>query len=455
MSAQFITPEEVIAVKAKFPDSCILLLDIDNTKENSNKTFPTSYIPLKIQRLSGNPTRVNLKISKQILASNAKIPFGVLPKDAKDVRTVFRLLTKDDLADTKYLENRHEELLKQNAELIRAFDILCDEYESISSEKIVNYLGNSFTVGKNKTINSIRQSMRNASKDEQRADNKRDADKRQVVDGKIPLPVSLYRIKLTANIHTKVLGQHTGTGHRYVVYDARKVKKSSGCKPVVAKIRSNGSMVDLNTDNAKHFITYMSLSGGVIDFDSVCISKSGISLSNKWRDIHVWPHPTMVSKTIDEDELAEMASMGASGFDDEIDISNIDEPKPNGDDNGNDNGDDSEEDFLDEPVKVKTGKKKNISKSSKKAVTKSSKKAVTKSSRKTSKKKEAEVEEFLDGEPESNEEAEESNEEAEESNEEAEESNEEEAEESNEEEAEVPKSKPKLKSKTKPKPKTK
>jgi hypothetical protein len=325
MAAQFITPREIIEIKEQSPDENILTLDIDNINYGKNKTFPTSYIPFKCKRLVGPPTQINLKLHQQISSSNAKISFGVLPKDAKDVRITMIKFIIDDLENTDYPEDKKLLLIQKNNEAIKALHILKSEYEDLVNTDILTYDGEKFELGDCRNINNICQTHRKASKEEKRDDKKLPKDERLVNKmGKIPLPHALYRLKILADYETKKLGYKTKNGHKYVVFDARKANKSNKFKPVVAKVKSKGNPTDLTTDNAKHFITYMSLFSGLFNFDSICISKSGISLMGKFHDIHIWPHKPMTIKTIDEDEMAEMAYVGATGYDSDAEI---DEPE--------------------------------------------------------------------------------------------------------------------------------
>lgn len=392
MSSQFITPKEIIELKSKYPEECLFTIDASNTKKNKNVNFPTYYIPFKVKRLHGPPTRLNFKIVKQLLASSAKIPFGVTLETAKDMRITFREMRNEDLTDTNYPEHLHDNLLKYNQELIEAFNIINDEYRTMVEQQVLTYDGTQFELSANETINSFKQSERKASIEEKKADKALPKNERVIVKGLIPLEIPLFRIKLTADQQSRKIGQNTKNGHKYVVFDTRKTTKKNP-KPVVAKVKSKGKMVDLTLDNAKYFITYMSLVGGVIDFDSVCISKSGISLSNKWRDLHVWPHPQMKTKTMEDEEVVEMASFGASGFDDDIDIDDL-----NQSDNKQDDSDNSDDD-LDVPVKQKATKKqtKTTAKSKAKTTTKTT---TTKSKART--KVQSDEEEFMDDEPTAN-----------------------------------------------------
>ena len=375
MATQFIAPREVIEVKEQFPDENILILDTENT--NKAKGSDTYFIPVLIKRLVGKPTRCSLKITKQIIASNAKIGFGVKPKDAKDVRVTFRKLEAKDLEDTDYPEENHTALLKFNDDLIKAKEILANEYAALVESDVLEYEGDKFEVGSCRTVHNFRQTTRKASKEEIAADKKLPKEDRQVSkDKKLPLPMTLYRTKLSADIKNgQKIGQYTKKGHRYIVFDARKAKKN-GMKPVVAKVRKNGKLVDLTTDSARNFVTYMSLVGGVENYECVCLSSFGISFIVKFRDLHVWPHKQMKTQTLDEEDFDGMAMMGTSGYDSDAEI---EEPESK-------SGDESD-DFDEGPEVIATKKSKKSKKSKKKPEPKSDSES---------------GEEFMDDEPESN-----------------------------------------------------
>jgi hypothetical protein len=387
MSSSYITPEELIEVKRQNPDTNILSINFD--KIGKAKDNDTWYLPILCKRLTGGPTSVNVKITKQVITSNAKIGFGVKPKDAKDVRVTFRKLFPEDLTDTDYPVANHLALTKFNNKFIDATDILANEYEDLVSSCVLDYDGTKFEVQSCKTVHNVRQTTRKASQEEIVADKNLPKAERQIVDKKLPFPngIKLYRIKLAADLKNgQKIGQFTKKGHRYTVFDARKATKKNNYAPVVAKIKIKGKLTDLTTDTAKNFVTYMSLVTGVINFECVCVSSFGISFIAKFRDLHVWPHKPTVNKLVDEEDILEMATMGTSGYnsDDEVE----DEPETkNGDDL--DDLDDFDGEVEDEPVtNTINTKKSNRTKQSNK-----SKKAA---------KNNGDAEKYLDNEPASN-----------------------------------------------------
>lgn len=345
MTSNNTKPSEIIAIKEKY-NTGFLKVDVLKTRNNSNSKYPTFYIPISIKGLDGKWKRVSIKMTKQILASSAKIPNSVTEEEARDVRVCYREINDDDLKNSDYPSEKWDDLKKENSDFIKALDIIADEYLNVVEEQIINKKHKQFRLGKNKTINSFRQTHRNPSDDEINNDDE------NIVDGQIKLPSSLFRIKIPANISTpeKKIGRIDKNGHSYIIYDARKCKKVGGkIKLTPAKIRSgNGTYQDLTCLNAKHFVTYMSLTAGVIDFDSICISKSGISLMNRFTEMLVWPHKIMKTETINEDDLSEMAGFGTNGYvDEEVELDN--EEKESKKYNNVNSLSDDEEEFLDDP----------------------------------------------------------------------------------------------------------
>ncbi len=336
MSATYFEAKDIKSAKAKCKDEPWFKLDASKTRKNKNKQQPTYYIPFTAKNAGGKRIPLALKFNRQLIASNAKIPYGVSDEEARDVRVSFRELNKDDLEPTDYEESKRESLLTSNKELIEALGIIADEYLELVDREVLKYKGDKFKLNKNKTVNCFRQTHRDAGEDEE-SDDKDE-------DGKIPLPYPIFRIKVPADPETKKIGFNSDkTGHIYVVFDMKKTTadaKSNGSKkpkPVVAKIKTSKGFVDLTVTNAKHFITYMSLTTGMILFDSVCISKSGVSLMCRFKELHVWKHRTLKVSAMDEDTMNDMAEYGAvnaNGDDDEV----FDEPEDNGDGDGSDSG---------------------------------------------------------------------------------------------------------------------
>lgn len=334
MSATYFEAKDVKTAKAKCKSEPWFKLDAAKTRKNKNKQQPTYYIPFTAKTGAGKRIPLALRFARQVIASNAKIPFGVSDEEARDVRVSFRQLTSEDFEPTDYEEPKREGLIQSNTEFVEALNLIADEYLELVEREVLTYKGDKFKLNKNKTVNCFRQTHRDAGDDEEGDE-----------EGKIALPHPIFRIKVPADPETKKLGFNSEkTGHIYVVFDMKKASKEAKTvdgkkknKPVVAKIKTSKGYVDLTVNNAKHFITYMSLTGGMILFDSVCISKSGISLMCRFKELHVWRHRPLKVNAIDDDAVNDMAEYGASNDKDD-DEEVFDEPEEGNDDSDNPKG---------------------------------------------------------------------------------------------------------------------
>ena len=309
MSNNYFYPKDIIAAKAKCSSTPWLKLEPTKTRKSPSKQNPTYYIPFTAKNVAGKYIPLTVSFGSQVIASSAKPPYGVTPEEAKDVRILFRELTREDFEPTEYNEAKIDGLLANNKEFITALNIIADEYIALAEKEVLTYKGDKFKLTKTKTINCFRQTHRNAGEDESAAAND---------EGKVELPVPLFRLKLPADAVTKKIGNAATDKieHGYIVYDMVKGTAVSEdgkttYKPVVAKLKTSRGYIDLTISNAKNFITYMSLVGGKVAFDSICISKAGISLMCKIRDLHVRKHSQMKSEAMGEDMVNDMVSYGA------------------------------------------------------------------------------------------------------------------------------------------------
>lgn len=340
MSSSSFTPKDIKAVKAKYTNTPLFKLEPSKTRMNQNKKQPTYYIPFSMKNVAGKYMPLNLKFSRQITASSAKIPFGVEEDQAKDLRVAYRRLDESDLDKTDYQEeNQREILLKANEEFTDALNIIADEYYSLLEREVFKYKGDKFKLTKKQrdTIYCFRQSKRKASDGEEGEGDE---------NGMIPLPIPIFRVKLEADVESKKIGRKTEKGHRYMVFDIKKTakldaenkKKNSKApppKPVIARITVQGKVTDLTIHNARHFITYMSLTGGTIYFDSICISNQGVSILCKFTDLHVSRHRVLKQDGLSAEEIAENVGFGSNNPDEDLDVV-VDEPDENGENGEND-----------------------------------------------------------------------------------------------------------------------
>jgi hypothetical protein len=321
MSNSSFTPKDIIASKKKHgADSRLLKADIVNTRKNKNPKQPTYYVPITFKNVAGKQQAINLKFVRQLISSNAKLPYGAEKDDAKFLNVSFKKLESKDLDGTEYPDDKKEGLLAANAEFIEALGIIADDYIACVKDEILKYKGEKFRLIERK-LNCFRQDRRLGSAEDENQDE----------DGKVAID-PIYRIRLEADPETKKIGRNSDRGHQYVVFDMRKSEKEAKetGKPkrdVVARVMVKGKPVDLNINNAKHFVSFMSLTSGIIHFECICLSRSGISIKCRFRSLHVWRHKTMKQESIGEDDRNDMAEFGYKGGDDEdLDV-NVDEPE--------------------------------------------------------------------------------------------------------------------------------
>jgi hypothetical protein len=339
MTSTKITPKTLIELRAKNPElGSILTLDIKDTKKNKDTTFPTYYIPVRLINSDGARVKCKLTIVKQIVASNAK-PFGKdekATKAANDVFISFRKFFDEDLNVTDYPDNEKPTLLKQNEELIEALKILSEEYMYLVNNVVVPYDGDKFEIQDPDTLKiaNFVQTERKATDEEKKEDAKRGANEKLISKSKkIALANPIYRIKINGDKDTKRIGRinYKTKKVEYTVFDVRKPSKESGKKYMPAKLKDgSGKLVDLTVSNIKHFLTYMSLIGGIIEFEDVCVSKSGISLKTRFQEIYVMPHKPLKPESMNQEDLDEMASAVSTGNTDDMVIT--DEPEPEDED---------------------------------------------------------------------------------------------------------------------------
>jgi hypothetical protein len=322
----YLIPLDIINIKANADKNQTSMLNADfATLKKWTKEKRTSwFIPITVTNLNGKQVPLKLKFNRQVLSSNAKHSSSVEENKANDVRIAFKKITEDDLKNTDYKSNGHTAIMESNEEFIKALDIIAEEFISFSNQLFTP--GNSINASckthkialPDKKINCFRQ-----------VDRKNESDPNE----KILLETPIYRIKIPADPKTKKLGFNTEkNGHVYIIYDTKKSaqlaekNKSKVGELVVAKININGVETDLNVNNAKHFITYMSLTNGIIEFDSICVSSVGLSMTCRIKELHVWRHKprAMENTVVDLQDTAYFAPSN-SLEDDEDDVI-IDEP---------------------------------------------------------------------------------------------------------------------------------
>ncbi len=331
MSYTIFTPKDIKELRAKHPLDKMFKLHPEKTRTNADKQQMTYYVPYSCITATGTYATLRLKFNKQIIASNAKLAASQTkdPSKAKNLLITFRRLTIDDLAKTQYKPEQYEKLIEENHELCDALDIIADAFKEMTKTQIREYEGDKFEILTDKEF-SIRQIYREPTDQEKDDPRIVEIEDEQVGKKKkkkkfIPLDTPMYRIKLPLVGNEKLVGRlNKEKVYQPIVFDQRKCTKENKYKEVPAKVVLNGKPVNLDMNNAKHFVSYMSLIGGDITFDDACSSKMGISQLNKFNKIHVVPHPPMTIPIRDEQDELDMNNFGSTGYKDDI---VVDEPE--------------------------------------------------------------------------------------------------------------------------------
>ena len=332
----------------------------DNSKQGKESSYPTTYIPVDLIDAEGTPHKLKLAIVGQLIAGNAK-PYGKNEEEIRKADSVyipFRKFNVEDLKISDYHESEKEAILKNNEELIKAFEIISEEYLHIVKNEIlddVHELGIIDDPVKINVANFVQSERKLTADEKKQQQNKKSA--------KIKLDNSIYRIRLNGDKDTKLIGRNNFNTKKfeYTVFDFRKKINTKDTKSVYkyepAKLKnSNGKLLDISVSNAKHFITYLSLVGGVINFENISITKNWISLKNSFLELYVSPHKPMKQETMSEEDLAAMNV--AQSFN-EDDMVLMDEPSDDPDTTNNKtaNTKKEKEKTKSKPIVVKTGKK--------------------------------------------------------------------------------------------------
>ena len=111
---------------------------------------------------------------------------------------------------------------------------------------------------------------------------------------------------------------------RPYIFDARKTSidmRNNRSKLEPAKIKSNGRLKDIDTENVGDFITYKSIISGFIEFPKLVISKQGLSIVNEFKQLIVKRHRTQTvsETTVQQNSLVKMKGDGSDSDGDDDD----------------------------------------------------------------------------------------------------------------------------------------
>ncbi len=324
-----ITLDDVLASNEKFPGAVLSWSSSDfrDLKTiNPKSPHDVTWVNLKFINAAGKKVPCRITIENQILASGAKIPQS--KEEGSDITSVnvqFKSLTREEIEGGDYVPGVKDTPEAQEAEDARIVRNI-DEYAANNDKfiKVLHILNESFLKVTNEIIKTPPKDLKFTVKKDRKVDSVRiygfpqttrfDAEAKE----DIALEAPIFRIKLSVYKKDGRIGQWNSFKDCFkpTVYDARKMTKKNGFKPVPAYVREGKKKVELNIKNVGGFVTYKSLVSGVIVLDCVTISKGGISLGNKFDEMYIVRHKSQVAReTVSVSVISSMR--GALGSDDE------------------------------------------------------------------------------------------------------------------------------------------
>lgn len=299
--------KDVLDSAAKFGKDNVLHWDPtkfrDNKSKNKTTKFDCTWVDIYFKHTNGEKVPLRVKFTKVLTASAAKISESVEENAAvKNMLIAFREFKKEEILAGDYApkEKQTEEEQKienkkceQNVESYclstkqfnDALEIIDLSYHKVCQElKDAANLGfklrkaSTFKKNDDVPVFSIRQTVRKDKEND---------------DEEVALQYPITRLKLLVNKDTGKVGidMYNRDTRSFVfapnVYDSRKMTEANKYKPVLAKVKEEGKLKDLDVKNAGSFITYKSLIGGIIEFPEIIVSKFGLSLSTKFRELYV------------------------------------------------------------------------------------------------------------------------------------------------------------------------
>jgi hypothetical protein len=362
--------DDVIASADKYGDDGVLQPNLKKVRDlktiNPKSPYDTTYIPLEFKHLTGAIPKFKIKFGEQIMASSAKVPQGTdEDKTPKHLSLSFMKLTREEIEggdyvakkkDSPELQEKENKRMKSNIDryitnndkFLRVLDIIDKSYKKVCADLEKQSKTFKFKLKKDRNMSTIKvftikQSTR--------------ADKENLNnDDGIPLENPIYRLKIPVYQKDGRIGIWSSYYNLFkpIVFDARKMNKKNGYKPIAAKVKVSGKLRDLDVTNASSFITYKSLIGGHIQFECIVSSKFGLSLNNGFYDLYVYRHKAQSAQsTMSAEDIMQMRGGDESDEESESDVELInednDEDNDEGDDEGDENGEepnDSDEENL-------------------------------------------------------------------------------------------------------------
>lgn len=262
------TASEILSVAQNNQDKPLIKADVKSTRTFKHKSSTIFYIPIKHLAKDGEYKPLTLEFKNQLLGSNAKLPHGTTAKDAKFANVSFMKLTDIDCY------TRSKELLKLNHEFIAALEQISQSYVDCVEDQVITDESGKFKVASDKINNFVQRS-------------RIDED-----DNEIELDTPIFRVRLPS--HEGDIGTCFNDKFNSIVFD---VKLGKDIPATVKKMK-------LNLSNVADFVTHQSISSGIISFESIVLSKSGISLRVSFKSLHLMHKKPKAAFSIDTSDMA-------------------------------------------------------------------------------------------------------------------------------------------------------
>lgn len=304
----FLTPADILASREHHDPSTDLIDIRPQPREVRAHGSTTRYYSVLFLKADGTRVPLRLRFFGQLLGSKMKPSGGNAEETPKEMQLSFFKMSEGDLVDSDWAEDQRTELLESNADFVKALSIINDEFRHCVLGNMQHMKG----VRGDTKVWPIVQTHRKATKDD------------QTEDETVPLENPIARLKVPVDRATGLIQRKTREGFKEIVFDARKMTsgRSSDLKPVF--IRNGKSIQRLTAKIAHHFVTYLSITAGWVNFDSICVSKFGVSLKNSVGQLLVVPHRKMESDALDQDEFTQLHELANCSQWRSVDISEED-----------------------------------------------------------------------------------------------------------------------------------
>lgn len=335
----YVTIKDILESAKKYGNDQVLTWDPtvfrDNKKNNKASKYDCTWVPFKFRFITGTEVQLRLKFSKVVISSGAKLPSSE-EDNIKNMIIVFRKMSEEELLQGDYAPKKmtnaedqaiEDKKMQDNVQLMLtatnefndAMEIIDKSYQNLCLQmKQAQSLG--FTVRKDKKVKTIEEvnvySIRQSSRE--------DKENPGADDIKLEFPLTRIKLMLGKNgvVGIETFNQTTKSwDFRPNVYDSRKMGPKNNYEPVLANVKENGRLCPLDSKNAGVFITYKSVVGGIVEFQEIVVSKFGLSLANKFKELYVKRNKSnLVESTFSKKDLEAMGGDDEEEDDEEVEM---------------------------------------------------------------------------------------------------------------------------------------